>query len=698
MTGALMYCSPKVTDATKSTEKKAKDVATSFRSTAPKAGPAREIKIGDYESFTLDNGLKVIVVENHKLPRISYQLFIDKDYNLEGEYSGLSGIAGDLLTKGTSKWTKSEIDEAVDYIGASLSTSSRGGFASSLTKHTENVLGIFSEVVKNPSFPEAEFDKIKNQTISGLQTEKDDPNAISRNVSNALVYGKDHPYGEITTELTVSNVTLDMAKEYYHTYFKPNISYLVIVGDVRPARAKELSNKFFGDWKKGEVPGNSFATPMAPQETTVDFVDKAGAVQSVINITYPVNLKPGEPDVIPGRVMNNILGSGFSGRLFTNLREDKAYTYGAYSSLSADELVGTFSANASVRNEVTDSAVTQFMLELNRIANEPVTAEELELAKNSIAGSFARGLESPNTVASFALNTYRYNLNKDYYNKYLANLSKVGIEDVMAVAKKYIRPENARIVVVGNMDEVADKLGQFSKSGKVNHYDFYGSPKKMDMEAAGDMQAKDVILGYLNAIGGRDALSKIESAKTTMSMDMMGTSLDVVVLQKPPMFSMSMNAQGMTMVKQVFDGEKALVEQMGQKQVLEGKDASAMANQGKIAPELDYLSAPYEIELKGVEDVDGVSCYKVGVVDSEGQKSTEYYSVDSGLKLKAITTVEQGGQKATITNEYKDYKEVDGIMMPHTFKTSGASPVPMEMKVSKIELNVPIEDSVFKVE
>jgi predicted Zn-dependent peptidase len=207
MTGALMYCSPKVTDATKSTEKKVKDVARTFRSMAPKAGPAREIKIGDYESFTLDNGLKVIVVENHKLPRISYQLYVDKDYNLEGEYSGLSAIAGDLLTKGTSKWTKSEIDEAVDYIGASLNTSSRGGFASSLTKHTDNVLAIFSEVIKNPSFPEPEFDKIKNQTISGLQTEKDDPNAISRNVSNALIYGKEHPYGEITTELTVSNVT-----------------------------------------------------------------------------------------------------------------------------------------------------------------------------------------------------------------------------------------------------------------------------------------------------------------------------------------------------------------------------------------------------------------------------------------------------------------------------------------------------------
>jgi hypothetical protein len=489
-----------------------------------------------------------------------------------------------------------------------------------------------------------------------------------------------------------------MAKEYYNTYFKPNISYLVIVGDVTPARAKELSNKYFGDWKKGEVPNHSIATPMPPQETTVDFVDKAGAVQSVINITYPINLKPGDADIIPGRVMNNILGSGFSGRLFTNLREDKAYTYGAYSSLSSDELVGNFSANASVRNEVTDSAVTQFMLELNRMVNEPVTAEELELAKNSIAGSFARGLESPNTVASFALNTYRFNLDKDYYNKYLANLSKVDISDVQAMAKKYIRPENARIVVVGNMEEVADKLVPFSTTGKVNHYDFYGSPKKMDMTAAGDMQAKDVILGYLNAIGGRDAISKIESAKTTMSMSMMGTTLDVVVLQKPPMFSMTMNAQGMTMVKQVFDGEKALVEQMGQKQVLEGKEAVAMANQGKITPELDYLSAPYEIELKGVEDVDGVSCYKVGVVDAEGQKSTEYYSVDSSLKIKAITTMEQGGQKATVTNEYKDYKDVEGILMPHIFKTSGASPVPMEMKVSKIELNVPIDNAVFKVQ
>ncbi|HJW28514.1 MAG TPA: pitrilysin family protein, partial [Saprospiraceae bacterium] len=371
----LASCSPKMGKEASTTGNE--PVKGDFRSMAPKAGPARAIEIGKSTNYTLSNGLKVIVVENHKIPHVSYQLSIDHDPILEKEKSGVIDMTGTLIGNGTTTKSKAEINEAVDYIGANLSTNGTGGFASSLTKHTDKILALFSDVILKPSFPQSEFDKIKTQTLSSLQTQKDEPNSISHNVSNALTFGSNHPYGEITNEITVSNINLQDCIDYYKANFKPGNAYLIIVGDITPDVAKAKAEKYFGSWSAGTIPPHTYDAPKPLDKTAVAFVDKAGAVQSLINIQYAVDLKPGSADDIPCRVMNSILGSGFSGRLFKNLREDKAYTYGAYSSLSSDRLVGSFSANASVRNAVTDSAVTQFMVELNRMKNEPVTKTEL---------------------------------------------------------------------------------------------------------------------------------------------------------------------------------------------------------------------------------------------------------------------------------------------------------------------------------
>src|SRR5687767_10625212 len=558
----LAACAPKVVQQT-ITDAPVVTTTGNFRSMPPKAGPARAVEIGKSHQFTLANGLKVIVVENHKLPQISYKLTIDRDPVLEKEKAGLLGIAGSLLATGTTTKTKAEIDEAVDYIGANLSTSASGGFASSLTKHTDKILALFSEVILKPSFSEAEFDKIKNQTLSNLQSNKDDPGAISANVSSALTYGTDHPYGEITNEITVANITLDDAKNFYKNYFKPGSAYLVIVGDITPDVAKAKAEKYFGNWSGGKAPVHPYAFPKVVDKTAVAFVDKAGAVQSVINVTYPVMMKPGNPDEIAARVMNTILGSGFSGRLFKNLREDKAYTYGAFSSMESDKLVGSFSANASVRNEVTDSAIHQFLYELNRLKNEPVTQTELELAKAYIAGQFARSLESPQTVANFALNTLMYGLPADYYETYLQKLQAVTVADVTRVAKKYITPDNARIVVVGNKDEVMPKLSVFDKEdGKVQLYDIYANPRKDESAMPVDITAAELVNKYVEAIGGAVKLNAVKSMDQTYSMDLQGMSITARVVQDNGKFYMSMTAPGMALMKQIYDGGKGVSEQM----------------------------------------------------------------------------------------------------------------------------------------
>lgn len=691
----MAACAPKVANQTTSD---ATNASTDFRSMAPKAGPARPIEIGTSHQFTLANGLKVIVVENHKLPKISYQLSIDRDPIQEKEKSGLSDIAGSLLATGTTTKSKAEIDEAVDYIGAGLTTTPRGGFATSLTKHTDKILALFSDVILHPSFPEAEFEKIKTQTISNLQTNKDDPNAISQNVSSALTYGSNHPYGEITNEITVANITLQDAKEYYKNYFKPGNAYLVVVGDITPDVAKAKAEKYFGSWSAGTTPKYVYPFPKGADNTAVAFVDKAGAVQSVINVTYAVQMKPGDPDEIPGRVMNTILGSGFSGRLFKNLREDKAYTYGAYSGLTSDELVGAFSANASVRNEVTDSAIIQFLYELNRLKNEPVTKTELELAKSYIAGAFARALENPETVAGFALNTNMYGLPADYYQTYLQKLQAVTVEDVSRVAKKYITPSKARIVVVGNKEEVYPKLASFDKEdGKVQLYDIYANLRKDESETPVNITAVELLDKYFSALGGRDKLNAVSSVDQTYSMELMGMSITARVVQTGGKFFMSMTAPGMNLMKQVYDGEKGIMEQMGGRTPIEGNDLSAMKEQAVLFPERKYTESGYTMEVKGIEDINGKPAYKLVVSKPSGAKSTEYYDKMTFLKLKEIQSVDAGGQTMTTTYEYNDYMPIDGISLPHTVSISGPMPTPMVMKATTIKVNGEVDPALFKI-
>jgi zinc protease len=266
-----------------------------------------------------------------------------------------------------------------------------------------------------------------------------------------------------------------MVVDYYSTYFKPNVAYMVIVGDISTDRARQLMDLYFSAWEPGDVPSHSYETPEPPPANTVAFADRTGAVQSVISVSYPLFLQPGDPDAIKVSVMNSILGGGvFSGRLMQNLREDKGFTYGARSSLSSDRLVGRLNVRTEVRNSVTDSAIVEILYEMDRMVSEPVDEETLELIKNYLNGSFARSLESPRTIARFALNIERYNLPEDYYDTYLERLSRVTATEVQQVAGTFIRPENSFIIVGGNESEVAGTLEKFSADGKVHFFDPFG--------------------------------------------------------------------------------------------------------------------------------------------------------------------------------------------------------------------------------
>ncbi len=670
------------------------------RTRPPKPGPAPVINIGNYDMFTLSNGLKVIVVENHKTPVISWQLTLDVDPVMEGEAKGYVDLAGQLMRAGTRNRTKQAIDEEIDFIGASLSTFSTGLFGQSLTRHRDKLLSLMSDVLLNPVFPQEELDKVLTQSISALTASENDGNYIANNVISSVVYGKDHPYGEVVTKESLNNIKRDQLVGYYNTYFRPNAAYLVIVGDITTKEAKKLSKKYFSSWKKGDVPKHIYPTPQAPDANKVAFGSREGAVQSVLAVTYPINLKPGDPDAIKAGVMNSILGGGaFSGRLMQNLREDKAYTYGARSSLSSDRLVGSFSARTEVGNNVTDSALVEVLNEMNRMVKEKVDQPSLDLVKNFMNGSFARSLESPRTIANFALNIERYKLPKDYYATYLEKLAAVTVEDVYAMAGKYIRPENAWIVIAGNKDEVAPKLAGFSKNNEVLFFDSYG--RKVEQSATdipAGMTAERVIENYLKALGGSEKLKSVTEQVIKMSTEMQGMTLEMVSYHKMPgKILVTTSVGGNVMQKQVLNGDRGQVSAMGQKMELSGTQLEEMKTQARIFPELDYKSMGYEVSLTEIEAVEGKPAYKVKVTAPGGNSKTDFFDVASGLKVRTVASQQTQMGPMTVTASYSDYRETNGIKIPYAIKQS-VGPQNIDLKVTAVEINGGISDDLFSLE
>ena len=668
------------------------------RTRAPEPGPAPVIRVGEYKTFELKNGLKVFLVENHKIPRVSYSLLLDIEPFTEGDSLGYTDMAGDLMGTATTTRTKDQIDEAIDFIGASLNTTSSSLSASALTKHNEELLEIMSDVLLHPVFNQDELDKVKKQTISVLAYNKNDPAAISGVVADALFYGKDYPYGEVTTEATVNSVTVKMCGDYYHTYFRPNIAYLAIVGDMNLKEAKKLTRKYFGEWEPGEVPVRQYPTPQAPASLEVAIVDRPVAVQSVIVVGYPVVYTLGTEDYIKARVMNVVLG-GSNNRLFQNLREDHAYTYGAYSSLNQDKYIGSFRATADVRNEVTDSAIVQILHEMKRIRNEPVPAEELGKVKNYLTGTFALALEQPSTVARFALNIARYGLSEDYYTNYLKSMAAVTPEDISEMALKYIKPEHCHVIVVGKAADIAEKLSALSPDHVLNYYDVEGNyldPASMKKSLPAGLTAQAVIEDYLEAIGGREKLEALEDMETTMKMSMQGMSIDANLYQKvPDKYRMTISMGGNVMSDTRFNGTVGKMSSMQGEQVLEGKQLENLQVQSQFMPELKYGELGYQLRLKSVELVDGAETYMVEVTHPGSGTGYDYYDTQTGLRVREDKIEVTPDGEMVQTTKLSDYKPVDGILFPHKLElTIGQQQI--IATVDDIKINTGIDDAEFK--
>ena len=673
------------------------------RSKQPKPGPAPKISLEVPGEFELPNGLKVLVVENHKLPRVSYSLTIDNKPMLEGDIAGVSGLLGSMLGNGTTNIPKDAFNEEIDFLGARMSFSYRGGFASSLSKYSDRILELMADAAIHPLLTEEEFQKEKDKSIEGIKSNKKSVDAVARRAGSALAYGTHHPYGEFVTEESVSKVTLDNVNAFYQKYFSPTNAYLVVVGDVDFMTVERQIRKHFGAWESNmEIISNIPEAMPNVNYAQINFIDMPNAVQSNISLTNNVNLKMSDADYHSVLIANKILGGGFNSYLNMNLREEHGYTYGARSNVGSDKYVARFTAGASVRNAVTDSAVVQTLKEIKRIKTEPVTAKALANAKAKYVGDFVLALENPQTIARYALNIKLNDLPKDFYTTYLQKINAVTAEDVSRVANTYFKPENSRIVVVGKGSEILENLEKVTFNGKkvpVKYFDPYANEVEKPVYAKpipDGMTAKTVIDNYIKAVGGKDKVAAINTVLTLADVTIEGAPYApkaIIKAMAPNKISTEMTIEGMgTVMKEKYDGASGYKEQQGMKIPMTEKELGDKKAKKGLFPEL-YLEESM-IALESVSTIEGTDAYKIKVTKGD-EVSYSYYNVETGLLMRAEKTVEAQGQTINTTRDLSDYKAVGGVLFPHNMKII-AGPQVLIFKTTEITLNEGVTDADFE--
>ena len=643
----------------------------------PTPGPTPVINIAQPKTFTLKNGMTVMVVENSKLPRVNISISMDRPPYYEGEIVGVSGIMGDQLGNGTTTMSKDKYNARVDYLGANLNLSSGGASANTLSKYFPEILSMMADGMINPLWSAEEVENSKNRTIEGLKTEEKSADAIAGNVSGALIYGKNTALGEFETEESVKKITLADVKNLYNKYYGPDNAYMVIVGDVKFDQVKAMVEKNFNGWKKTNAKFDALPVAKNLSTTEINVVDVPNAVQSVVSVGNVTNLKMNDPQYFAARIANYILGGGGEARLFMNLREKNAFTYGAYSSLSTSKYAPSFSAQSSVRNEVTDKAIVEFMNELKGITSKKVTADELANAKAKLKGDFIRSLEQPATIASFALNLKTQNLPSDFYTNYLKSIDKVTLEDVEKAAKTVIMPGNSRILVVGKASDISeglDKLGY-----PVKYYDRFANPvaKPTAQKVNADITPATVANKYIEAIGGAAAVAKINSVTINATTKVQGMDMSMKMIQgKGGKMLQDVQMMGNSVQKTVFDGKEGYISGQGQKMPMPEEAKKAMMKDSEIFPELLFAkSADYKVA--GIEKFNDEDSYVVKGIDT-----TYYYSVKSGLKTGEVKTAE--GQ--SVPTLYSNYKSVSGVMMPYMMKVNMGG-MDIDLAVQSITVN-----------
>jgi zinc protease len=450
------------------------------RSKPPELGPPPRVSLPPIITRELPNGLKLLIVEQHELPLADFVLLVGSGSTADpATKPGIANLTSAMLREGTTTRKSLEIADQIAFLGINLFPTSSWE-SSTLSLHTptaqlDSALALFADVALHPSFPANEFERIRKTRLTELLQLRDQGPAIANIAFPAILYGSAHPYGapSIGTEASVKSLTSADLQLYYQANFKPNNTTLIIVGDVNPAQIEQKINRLFGSWQRGDVPALNYGEPPKSSTTTIYLIDKPGAAQSSFRIGA-VGVPRSTKDYFALTVMNTILGGSFTSRLNQNLRENRGYTYGAGSRFDMRRAAGPFLASAEIVTAKSDSALIEFMKELNGI-RQAVPASELSRAKRYLQLQLPGNFETTQQIAAALVPVAQYGLPLDYFNNYVQNIEGVTQADVARVAQQYINPGSLAVVIVGDRKTIEQGLKSVNV-GPISIRDITGHP------------------------------------------------------------------------------------------------------------------------------------------------------------------------------------------------------------------------------
>jgi len=450
------------------------------RTKPPELGPPPRVSLPPIVTRQLANGLKLLIVEQHELPLADFVLLVGSGGTADPSgKTGIANLTATMLREGTTTRKSLDIADQTSFLGVGLFPQASWE-SSTLSLHTptaqlDSALALFADVALHPSFPANEFDRIKKNRLTELLQLRDQGPAIANLAFPAILYGSAHPYGAplVGTEATVTSLTTADLQSYYQANFKPNNATLIVVGDVNPTQIEQKINALFGSWQRGDVAQLTYGEPPKSSATTIYLIDKPGAAQSSFRIGA-VGVPRSTKDYFALTVMNTILGGSFTSRLNQNLREARGYTYGAGSRFDMRRAAGPFTASAEIVSAKSDSALLEFMKELNGI-RQTVPADELSRAKRYLQLQLPGNFETTQEIASALVPVALYGLPLDYYNNYVESVEAVTQADVTRVAQQYINPGSLAIVIVGDRKTIEEAL-KSTNIGPISIRDMRGQP------------------------------------------------------------------------------------------------------------------------------------------------------------------------------------------------------------------------------
>ncbi len=450
------------------------------RSKPPELGPPPRVSLPPITTRQLPNGLKLMIVEQHELPLADFVLLVGSGSTADpASKPGIANLLSGMLREGTTTRKSLEIADQIAFLGIRLSPTSSWE-SSTLSLHTptaqlDSALALFADVALHPSFPANEFERVRKTQLTELLQLRDQGAAIASIAFPAIIYGSAHPYGAPAqgTEASVKALTTGDLQSYYQANFRPNNATLIVVGDVTPGQVEQKINALFGGWQRADIPQINYSEPPKSGTTTIYLIDKPGAAQSSFRIGA-VGVPRSTQDYFALTVMNTILGGSFSSRLNQNLRETRGFTYGAGSRFDMRRAAGPFLASAEIVTAKSDSALIEFMKELNGI-RQPIPPAELSRAKRYLQLQLPGNFETTQQIAAALVPVALYGLPLDYYNNYVQNIEGVSQADVARVAQQYINPGSLAVVIVGDRKTIEAGL-KATNLGPIAIRDISGQP------------------------------------------------------------------------------------------------------------------------------------------------------------------------------------------------------------------------------